>query len=75
MKRILSVAFVLFVVVWLSAMVVYNPNTAQSRPIEPMTPEITIYRVEMEDGTQMRCAVTTWYTNLSIDCNWPQGAR
>jgi len=33
--------------------------------------EITVYRVEMEDGTQMRCAVTTWFTNLSIDCDWP----
>ena len=61
----------LAVVLAVAAVGAIGSALSAQRPIEPMTPEITIYRVEMEDGTQMRCAVTTWYTNLSIDCNWP----
>ena len=43
----------------------------QSRPIVPDAPEITVYRIDMEDGTQMKCAVVDWRFQVALDCNWP----
>ena len=47
---------------------------AQSRPIKPDKPVIDVYRVEMEDGSLLRCAVVDWRYMVALDCNWPAAA-
>ena len=41
----------------------------QSSKVMPI-PEITVSRIELDDGTSLRCAVITWYTNLTSSCDW-----
>ena len=65
MKRVLWVALAVVVLLILCA------ATQETPRINRTEPEITTYRLDMEDGSSLRCAVVTWYTNLSIDCDWP----
>ena len=33
-------------------------------------PEVDVYTVQMVDGSEMKCAVATWYGDFTIDCDW-----
>ena len=60
-------------VAWLGVIVamVLILTGAQSRPIKPDGPEIMVYRIKMEDGSHMRCAVVDWRFMVALDCEWP----